>query len=113
VTGAAGELSYTGGYMTKMKTRASDTFVWASNVAGGTGPQKGVVYAGATYSIAGTGYVKIDEVYSIDVFNTFYIEAGTPSRSTTGPRPCWARSTTPRNQWETRRSDHSRLGGTV
>ena len=80
VTGAAGELSYTGGYMTKMKTRASDSFVWASNVAGGTGPQKGVIYAGATYRIAETGYVKVDEVYSIDVFQTFYIEGKYPIR---------------------------------
>ena len=80
VTGGAGELSYTGGYMTKMKTRASDSFVWASNAAGGTGPQKGVIYAGATYRIAETGYVKIDEVYSIDVFQTFYIEGKYPIR---------------------------------
>jgi hypothetical protein len=78
LSGAAGDLSYTGGYMTKMKTRASDSFVWASNVAGGTGPQKGVIYAGATYRIAGTGYVKVDEVYAIDVFNTFYIEGRYP-----------------------------------
>lgn len=80
VTGAVDQLSYTGGYMTKMKTRASDSFVWASNVAGGTGPQKGVIYAGATYRIAETGYVKIDEVYSIDVFNTFYVEGRYPFR---------------------------------
>jgi hypothetical protein len=78
VTGGSGELSYTGGYMTKMKTRASDSFIWASNVAGGTGPQKGVIYAGATYRIADTGYVKVDEVYSIDVFQTFYIEGKYP-----------------------------------
>jgi hypothetical protein len=34
LTGVAGPLSYTGGYVTKMKTRASDSFVWASNAAG-------------------------------------------------------------------------------
>ena len=37
LTGASGALSYTGGYMTKMKTRASEDFLWASQVAGGTG----------------------------------------------------------------------------
>ena len=37
LTGAAGELSYTGGYITKMKNRESESFVWMSNVAGGTG----------------------------------------------------------------------------
>jgi hypothetical protein len=64
--------------MTKMKTRASESFVWASNVAGGKGPHEGVIYAGATYAFAGTGYVKVDEVYSTDVFNTFYIEGRYP-----------------------------------
>ena len=78
LTGAAGTLSYTGGYMTKMKTRASDDFLWASKVAGGIGSNKGVIYAGATYTLANTGYLKLDEVYSTDVFNTFYIEGRYP-----------------------------------
>ena len=78
LTGAYGGLSYTGGYMTKMKTRASENFIWASRAAGGTGPQKGVIYAGATYAFANTGYLKVDEVYSTDVFNTFYIEGRYP-----------------------------------
>ena len=78
LTGASGALSYTGGYMTKMKTRASESFVWASNAAGGKGPHEGVIYAGATYAFAGTGYLKVDEVYSTDVFNTFYIEGRYP-----------------------------------
>jgi len=78
LTGASGALSYTGGYMTKMKTRASESFVWASQVAGGKGPHEGVIYAGATYAIAGTGYIKVDEVYSTDVFNTFYVEGRYP-----------------------------------
>ena len=64
--------------MTKMKTRASEDFLWASQVAGGTGPHKGVIYAGATYAFAGTGYVKVDELYSTDVYNTFYIEGRYP-----------------------------------
>jgi hypothetical protein len=74
LTGSSGALFYTGGYMTKMKTRASDSFVWASQVAGGKGSPEGVIYAGATYALANAGYIKVDEVYSAEVFNTFYIE---------------------------------------
>jgi hypothetical protein len=51
LTGAAGPLSYTGGYLTKVKTRGSEDFLWASQVAGAPGSQKGVIYAGATYTL--------------------------------------------------------------
>jgi len=78
LTGAAGALSYTGGYLTKVKTRGSEDFLWASQVAGAPGSQKGVIYAGATYAFANSGYIKLDEVYSTDVFNTFYIEGRYP-----------------------------------
>jgi hypothetical protein len=37
LTGAANDLSYTGGYITKMKVRQSESFVWMSNTAGGRG----------------------------------------------------------------------------
>ena len=80
LSGAAGALSYTGGYMTKMKTRASDSFIWASRVAGGKGSPEGVVYAGATYALANAGYIKVDELYSFDVYNTFYVEGRYPIR---------------------------------
>jgi hypothetical protein len=33
-----------------------------------------VIYAGATYVLAGTGYLKLNEVYSPDVHNTVYVE---------------------------------------
>ena len=78
LTGAGGALSYTGGYLTKVKTRGSEDFLWASQVAGAPGSSKGVIYAGATYALANTGYVKLDEVYSTDVFNTFYAEGRYP-----------------------------------
>ena len=78
LTGASGPLSYTGGYMTKMKTRASEDFLWASQVAGAPGSKKGVIYAGATYALANTGYIKLDELYSTDVYNTFYVEGRYP-----------------------------------
>ena len=41
LTGSADEVSYTGGYITKMKIRESESFVWMSNTAGGTGNQRG------------------------------------------------------------------------
>jgi hypothetical protein len=78
LTGSAGEVSYTGGYVTKMKKRSSDAFVWMSNAAGGTGSQEGVIYAGATWSFAKDGYVRIDNVYSTDVLNVFYVDGKYP-----------------------------------
>jgi len=78
VSGAAGKLAYTGGYVTKMKIRDSDSFVWMSNSAGGTGSQQGVIFAGATLDFAQAGYVKIDDQYTTDVFNNFYVEGRIP-----------------------------------
>jgi hypothetical protein len=78
LTGAAGPLSYIGGYITKEKLRDTESFRWMSNVAGGAGNQEGVVFGGGTYSFAKTGYVRIDEQYAIDVFNTFYADVRYP-----------------------------------
>jgi len=78
LTGAADKLSYTGGYITKMKVRQSESFVWMSNTAGGTGTQKGVIYAGGTWNFAKNGYVRLDEQYAVDVFNTFYVDGKYP-----------------------------------
>ncbi len=78
LTGAADTLAYTGGYITKMKSRASESFVWMSNTAGGTGKQEGVVYAGGTWNFAKNGYVRLDEQYAVDVFNTFYVDGKYP-----------------------------------
>ena len=78
LTGAADKFSYTGGYITKMKVRNSESFVWMSNTAGGTGKQEGVVYAGGTWDYAKNGYIRLDEQYAIDVFNTFYIDGKYP-----------------------------------
>ena len=74
LTGSAGEVSYTGGYITKKKNRESDSFVWMSNVAGGDGNQRGVIYAGGTWNFAKSGSVRMDEQYAVDVFNTFYVD---------------------------------------
>ena len=61
-----------------MKARDSESFVWMSNTAGGTGKQEGVVYAGGTWDFAKNGYVRMDEQYAVDVFNTFYVDGKYP-----------------------------------
>ena len=78
LTGSADQVSYTGGYITKMKVRESESFVWMSNTAGGTGNQAGVIYAGGTWDFAKNGYVRMDEQYAVDVFNTFYVDGRYP-----------------------------------
>ncbi len=78
VTGSATDVSYTGGYITKMKTRQAESFVWMSNAAGGAAHQQGVIYAGGTWNFAKNGYVRMDEQYAVDVFNTFYVDGKYP-----------------------------------
>jgi len=78
LTGKAATVSYTGGYITKMKVRQSESFVWMSNTAGGTGNQAGVIYAGGTWDFAKNGYVRMDEQYAVDVFNSFYVDGKYP-----------------------------------
>jgi hypothetical protein len=78
LTGAANQVAYTGGYITKKKSRDSESFVWMSDVAGGTGKQEGVIYAGGTWDFARNGYLRMDEQYAVDVFNTFYVDGKYP-----------------------------------
>ena len=78
LTGSANQVSYTGGYITKKKNRESESFVWMSNVAGGDGSQKGVIYAGGTWDFAKNGHIRMDEQYAVDVFNTFYVDGRYP-----------------------------------
>ena len=78
LTGATGPLSYTGGYITKVKVRDSDSFSSMSEAAGGTGSHEGVSYAGLTYVLGKSGYVRFDEQYAVDVFNTFYADVRYP-----------------------------------
>ena len=49
-----------------------------SEIAGGTGKQEGVIYAGGTWNFAKNGYVRMDEQYAVDVFNTFYVDGKYP-----------------------------------
>ncbi|HEX6018023.1 MAG TPA: OprD family outer membrane porin [Burkholderiaceae bacterium] len=78
LAGGSGPLSYVGGYLTKIKLRDTDSFRWMSEVAGGTGDHEGVVFAGATYRFDKAGYVRIDEQYGVDVFNSFYADVRYP-----------------------------------
>ena len=78
VSGGDGPVSYIGGYITKEKLRATESFRWMSNVAGGTGNQEGVVFGGGTWNFGNGGYVRVDEQYAVDVFNTFYADVRYP-----------------------------------
>ena len=78
VKGSVDTMSYTGGYITKKKNRESENFVWMSEIAGGTGEHKGLVYAGGTWNFARNGYVRMDEQYGVDTFNTFYVDGKVP-----------------------------------
>ena len=78
LSGAVQDVSYIGGYITKEKLRDTSSFRWMSNVAGGSAGQEGVGFAGATWTFAKNGYVRVDEQYAFDVFNTFYIDARYP-----------------------------------
>ena len=50
-----------------------------SDVAGGTGNREGVIYAGGMWDFArNDGYLRMDEQYAVDVFNTFYVDGKYP-----------------------------------
>jgi hypothetical protein len=78
LTGAAGPVSYTGGYATKVKLRDTDEFRWMSEVAGGTGERRGVAYAGITYKFGDAATLRLDEQYAVDVYNSFYADLRYP-----------------------------------
>ncbi|MCG2595048.1 OprD family porin [Ramlibacter sp. XY19] len=78
LSGAAGPARYTGGYVTKVKLRDTDDFAWMSGVAGGAGPHRGVALAGLDYKFGQGGLLRLDEQYSVDVFNSFYADIRYP-----------------------------------
>ena len=78
LTGSAGSVAYTGGYITKMKSRNTESFVWMSRTAGGAGEEEGVYYAGASWDFTKNGYVRVDAQYADEVFSTFYVDAKVP-----------------------------------
>jgi hypothetical protein len=78
LAGKVADVAYVGGYITKEKTRDTESFAWMSNVAGGTGRQAGLAFAGATYEFGSGGRLRVDEQYGIDTFNTFYTDVEVP-----------------------------------
>jgi hypothetical protein len=79
LTGAASDVSYTGGYVTKIKKRDSEHFVWMSDAAGGSNSNhKGTAFAGATWDFVKNGYVRADFQETADVFRTFYADGKYP-----------------------------------
>jgi len=80
VASDASALSYLGGYIAKIKPRDANSFRWMSEVAGASGDNQGVVFASATYTFdkARNGYLRLDEQYGIDTFNTFYADVRFP-----------------------------------
>jgi len=79
LTGAASGVSYTGGYITKMKKREAEHFVWMSDAAGGgNSDHKGTAFAGATWDFVKDGYVRADFQQTYDVFNTVYVDGKYP-----------------------------------
>jgi hypothetical protein len=77
--GAPG-LRYGGGYITKIKERNSDKFVWMSRDAGAN-VDRGVALAGLNFSQGPFSIGAID-YYSDDIINIFYTEAKTVFRPT-------------------------------
>lgn len=71
-------LAYTGGYITRIKSRDADEFVWMSKDAGGNGSNEGLYFAGIDWGFMKDGLVRADLQYGVDVYNTFYIDARVP-----------------------------------
>ena len=79
LSGAASDVSYTGGYITKIKKRDAEHFVWMSDAAGGSNSDhKGTAFAGATWDFVKNGYVRADFQQTGDVFNTVYVDGKYP-----------------------------------
>lgn len=78
LSGKVAEVAYIGGYITKEKLRDTESFRWMSNVAGGTGEQAGVAFAGITWDFGKGGRLRVDEQYGVDTFNTFYADVRYP-----------------------------------
>ncbi len=78
LTGATQTIHYAGGYIDKIKTRDSNDFESMSAAAGGTGADKGTIFAGATWDYVKHGYVRADAQFTDDVFNTYYADGKFP-----------------------------------
>ena len=72
--GAPDGWQYMVGYLTKVKVRDSDQFKWFSQQAGAANSQEGMIIAGVTIPFLKSGFVRLDEQYVKDTFNTVYID---------------------------------------
>lgn len=71
-------LAYTGGYITRIKNRDADEFVWMSKDAGGSGSNEGVYFAGVDWAFMKGGLARADLQYGVDTYNTFYLDGRFP-----------------------------------
>lgn len=71
-------LSYTGGYITRIKNRDADEFVWMSKDAGGKGSNEGVYFAGVDWAFMKDAGLRADLQYGVDTYNTFYLDGRFP-----------------------------------
>jgi hypothetical protein len=78
LSGKVADVDYIGGYVTKVKLRDSNAFAWMSSAAGSTGPQQGMVMAGAQLRMPGGAFVRVAEQYLIDTYNTAYVDGEYP-----------------------------------
>jgi hypothetical protein len=63
------------GYVQRMKSRNSDTFVYMSEAAGVPGVKRGALAFGGRYKVAGGLALDVFDVYTPDLLNIFYAEA--------------------------------------
>ncbi|HPO19518.1 MAG TPA: OprD family outer membrane porin [Rubrivivax sp.] len=79
LSGAPAEgVSYTGGYIAKIKNRDAEKFVSMSSDAGGTGSNEGVYFAGVDWNFMKDARLRADLQYGVDTYNTFYIDGRFP-----------------------------------
>ncbi|HIF52143.1 MAG TPA: outer membrane porin, OprD family [Thiotrichaceae bacterium] len=69
------KVNFIGGYVSKMKTRNSDSFKHLSSIAGATGTNDGLFMAGARYRINKHTNFGAINFYSFNIMNIFYTEA--------------------------------------
>ena len=65
--------SYVAGYLTKIKVRDSESYRWMSQQAGAQS-QEGMAFAGVTIPFGKGGFVRLDEQYVKNAFNTIYVD---------------------------------------
>jgi hypothetical protein len=76
--GAPGGVSYLAGYLTKIKVRDSDSYTWMNQAAGATDAHQGMIIGSVTIPFAKDGFVRADEQYVKDTFNTYYLDGRYP-----------------------------------